>query len=173
MIKKIIKKILELSSKKLPVQYKIGNVKFHNSHVDTLVPQFVEIGDNFVSAPGSIILAHDASLFVHNGTYRIEKTIIGDNVFVGANAVIMPGVTVGNGVIVGAGAVVTKNIEPYMVVAGVPAKVISTVQEYIEKSTKRNVLVKAPDSFNKIKENKRLDIEDILNFREKCSNHFS
>ena len=36
----------------------------------------------------------------------------------------MPGVTIGDGVIIGAGAVVTKNVEPYVVVAGVPAKVV-------------------------------------------------
>lgn len=99
-----IKNILKNKLTKQNILYKIGNIKFHNSLIDTLVPEYVEIGDNFISAPGSIILAHDASLYLHIGKYRIEKTIIGNNVFLGANAVILPGVIVGNNVVIGAGA---------------------------------------------------------------------
>jgi len=77
-----------------------GNKKYYprgmNSLVDTSVPDFVEIGKNFVSAPGSIVLAHDASTITHCDKLRVEKTIIKDNVFLGANAVILPGITVGN-----------------------------------------------------------------------------
>lgn len=53
-----------------------------------------------------------------------EKVIIEDDVDLGIGAIILPGVTVGKGAIVGAGAVVTKNVLPYSVVIGVPAKVI-------------------------------------------------
>jgi len=53
--------------------------------------------------------------------------IIEDYVWIGSNAIIMPGVTVGEGAVVGAGAVVTKDVTPYTVVAGVPAKVIKTI----------------------------------------------
>ena len=49
---------------------------------------------------------------------------IGDYVFIGPRAIILPGVTIGEGAIVGAGAVVTKDIPPYAIVGGVPAKVI-------------------------------------------------
>ncbi|SER25956.1 hypothetical protein SAMN04487944_102108 [Gracilibacillus ureilyticus] len=49
---------------------------------------------------------------------------IGHDVWIGHNAVIMPGVTVGNGAVIGAGAIVTKDVEPYSIVAGVPAKKI-------------------------------------------------
>lgn len=52
------------------------------------------------------------------------KVIIGDNVWIGDNVVIMPDVIIGNGAIIGANAVVTKNVEPFAVVAGVPAKLI-------------------------------------------------
>ena len=73
---------------------------FHsNSLIDTLFPKLITIGDNFTSAPGSIILAHDASTFKHTDYYRTQKTIIGNNVFLGANAIVMPGVTVGDNVI--------------------------------------------------------------------------
>jgi len=152
--------------KKVEFKYKIGNIKKHNSMVDTLIPQMVEIGDNFISAPNSIILAHDASLFTHTGKYRVEKTIIGDNVFLGANAVILPGINVGNNSIIGAGAVVTKDVPENVVVAGNPARIISTVNEYVEKCENRNVLCEAPESFNKLFENMPLSDEDITSFQK-------
>ncbi|WP_066801867.1 CatB-related O-acetyltransferase [Moraxella oblonga] len=52
------------------------------------------------------------------------KTIIGNDVWIGRKAIIMPGIKVGNGAIIGAGAVVTKNVPDYAIVAGVPAKII-------------------------------------------------
>lgn len=53
-----------------------------------------------------------------------KKTKIGNDVWVGANAIIIAGVNIGNGAIIGAGAVVTKDVPPYAVVGGVPAKII-------------------------------------------------
>ncbi|MBI3756320.1 MAG: acyltransferase [Deltaproteobacteria bacterium] len=53
-----------------------------------------------------------------------KKIVIGDNVWIGVNVVILPGVTIGDGAVVGAGSVVTKDIPPYYISAGVPAKVI-------------------------------------------------
>lgn len=50
--------------------------------------------------------------------------VIGDNVFIGARAIILKGVTIGEGAIVGAGSVVTKDVAEYSIVAGNPAKVI-------------------------------------------------
>jgi acetyltransferase-like isoleucine patch superfamily enzyme len=52
---------------------------------------------------------------------------IGDRVFLGANAVVMKGVTIGDGAVVGAGAVVTHDVPPYTVVTGVPAQPTATV----------------------------------------------
>lgn len=53
-----------------------------------------------------------------------EVPVIGDNVYIGAGACILGPVTIGNGSIVGANSVVTKDVPPYCIVAGVPAKVI-------------------------------------------------
>ena len=50
------------------------------------------------------------------------QVAIGNDVWIGAGAIIMPGVSIGHGAVVGAGAVVTKDVEPYAIVAGVPAK---------------------------------------------------
>lgn len=59
------------------------------------------------------------------GNKRIVQEVkLGHDVWIGANAIIMPGLTVGNGAIIGAGAVVTKDIPPYAICAGVPAKII-------------------------------------------------
>jgi len=53
-----------------------------------------------------------------------SSPIIGNDVWIGANAIILQGVTIGDGAIVAAGAVVTKDVPPYAIVGGVPAKVI-------------------------------------------------
>ena len=97
-------------SKDKQINYEIGNKKFHNSLVDSLSPSLIEIGDNFTSGPGSIILSHDASLFMNYGIYKVAKTVIGNNVFIGANAIVLPGVEIKDGAIIGAGSVVTKNV---------------------------------------------------------------
>jgi phosphonate metabolism protein (transferase hexapeptide repeat family) len=55
---------------------------------------------------------------------KAHSVTIGHDVWLGHNAVIMPGVTIGNGAAVGSGAVVTKDVEPYSIVAGVPARKI-------------------------------------------------
>lgn len=176
-MKRILKKILiklgvlKKTSKsatlnKNEVQYKIGNVKHHNSIIDGLIPQLVEIGDDFVSAPGSMILAHDASTYLHTKKHRVEKTIIGNKVFLGAYAVILPGVTIGDGAIIGSGAIVTKNVEPYTVVAGNPARFISSVNDYIKKCEERGVLFETPSFFSKLFDGEKYTPDDREQFQK-------
>lgn len=55
---------------------------------------------------------------------RDHHVTIGHDVWLGHGVTVMPGITIGNGAVAGSGAVVTKNVEPYMIVAGVPAKLI-------------------------------------------------
>ncbi|EHZ2782101.1 acyltransferase [Vibrio parahaemolyticus] len=83
------------------------------------------IGDNVSLSSGSKLITTtldknnlESYKHIHSG---IE---VGNNVQIGANAIVLPGVKIGNNVIVGAGAVVTKNIEDNCIVAGVPAKII-------------------------------------------------
>jgi len=61
---------------------------------------------------------------VKEDTKIVEKTNIGNDVWIGANAIVMPNLTIGNGAVIGAGSVVTKNVPSYAVVAGVPAKIL-------------------------------------------------
>ena len=94
-------------------------------------------------------IASGVRFFTHGGGMmgRVEypdydffgKINVGNNVYFGANSLIMPGVTIGNDVLVAAGAVVTKSIPDGMVVGGNPAKIIGTVKAFIEKNKKFNV----------------------------------
>ena len=68
---------------------------------------------------------------------KVAPVKIGDNVYVGMGAYIMPGVTIGNNVIVAAGAIVTRDVEDNIIVGGIPAKPISTIDEYYERAKNR------------------------------------
>ncbi len=88
----------------------------------------VRIGHHCMCAPRVQILTatHPLDPTERNSGFEYGKPItIGNNVWLGAGAIINPGVTIGDNVVVGAGAVVTKDIAANQVVAGVPAKVIS------------------------------------------------
>lgn len=65
---------------------------------------------------------------------EITKPIaVGDNVYIGNNVIILPGVKIGNNVVIGAGAIVSRDIPDNSVAVGVPARVIKTADEYLEK----------------------------------------
>lgn len=94
----------------------------------------ITIGNNVTIAPQAYLLAHDASTKRELGYTKIGLINIKDNVFIGARALIMPGVTVGENSIVAAGEVVTKDVPANTVVAGNPAQVITTKEEYVNKN---------------------------------------
>lgn len=112
-----------------------------NTRIDGLIPNAVEVGENLISAVGSWILSHDSSLINHIDKVAVRKTIVGNNVFIGLNAIIMPGVNVGDGAIIGAGSVVTKDVKSYTVVGGNPAKFICTVEDYIKRVQEKAILI--------------------------------
>ena len=66
------------------------------------------------------------SAFIRQDAYPIT---IGNNVWIGAGAIILPGVTIGNNVVIGAGSVVTKNIPAYSLAVGNPCRVIKRIDE--------------------------------------------
>ena len=90
----------------------------------------VTIGKNVMMGPEVVVYTsshrHDRTdlPMMDQGSDTVRPVTIGDDVWIGRRAMIMPGVTIGNGVIIGAGAVVTKDIPDYAIAAGVPAKVV-------------------------------------------------
>lgn len=90
----------------------------------------IEIGDDVIMSNKVQVIAHDFSTMHLTGYARFGKVVIGDRVFIGANSTILMNVHIGNDVIIGAGSLVNKDIPDGMVVAGVPAKIICTTEEY-------------------------------------------
>ena len=86
--------------------------------LDKTYPKGIHIDDDSYIASGAIVFAHDFSRNLHLDTF------VGKRCFIGANAIIMAGVSIGNEVIVGSGAIVTKDVPSNCVVAGNPARVL-------------------------------------------------
>ena len=97
----------------------------------------ITIGDNVTMAPRVHILCHDASTKDFLGYTKIGRVNIGDHVFIGAESVVLPGVTIGSNVIIGANSTVTHDIPDNSVAVGSPARVICTLDEYLAKEKKR------------------------------------
>ncbi|MBR4721093.1 MAG: acyltransferase [Clostridia bacterium] len=91
----------------------------------------IEIGDNVTLGNRVQLLAHDDAAEQWLGYRRVGRIVIGDNVFIGAGSTVLPGVTIGKNSIVGAGSLVTKSIPENSVAAGVPARVIKTLDSYL------------------------------------------
>lgn len=108
------------------------NFNFFNSHIDYGHCWLIEIGDD-VTITNSALLAHDASTKLDFGKSKIGRVKIGDRVFIGYGSIVLCDVTIGDDVIVAAGSVVTKSIPSNSVVAGVPAKVIDTKTNFLER----------------------------------------
>lgn len=88
----------------------------------------IRIGDNTLIAPAVKIMSHshfydkEGPIYAQGSSF--QPITIKENVYIGTNASILPGVTINEGCIIGAGAVVTEDIPPYSLAVGVPAKVI-------------------------------------------------
>ncbi len=111
---------------------RLGGVILDPSHC-----HLIEIGDNVTMAPRVHILCHDASTKTFLNYTKIGRVTIGDNVFIGAESVVLPGVTVGSNVIIGANSTVTHDIPDKTVVAGSPARAICSLDDYLNKERER------------------------------------
>lgn len=103
--------------------------------IDVSRPWLLEIGDYCKITPNVTILTHDYSRSVLRRVYgeilaEAGKTVIGNNVFIGMNSIILMGAKIGDNVIIGAGSVVSGTIPSNCVAAGNPAKVIRTLDEH-------------------------------------------
>jgi acetyltransferase-like isoleucine patch superfamily enzyme len=106
----------------------IGDFSFLGRGCEIDVSVSVTIGAHTLLAPGVFITDH-AHRHARNARLdeqgnRNAPVVIGDDVWLGAGSIVLPGVTIGDGAIIGAGAVVTHDVEPYTIVAGVPARPI-------------------------------------------------
>ena len=88
------------------------------------IGRYSMLANNVSVIGGDHIYSNPNKPIIFSGRPVLQKTIIGDDVWIGAFSIIMSGVEIGDGAIVGAGSVVTKNIQPYSIYAGVPAKFI-------------------------------------------------
>jgi acetyltransferase-like isoleucine patch superfamily enzyme len=100
-------------------------------------PAYVRLGDN-VWLTGCALIGHDGSVIMLNRAFglkldRVGKIDIRDNVFIGYKAIVLPGVTIGPNAIVAAGTVVARDVPPNSVVAGVPARVVATLEDHVAK----------------------------------------
>lgn len=110
----------------------VGKNFFANYNCTIIDVAKVIIGDNCQIAPNvSIYTAgHPLHPVARNSLYEYGiEVVIGDNVWIGGNAVILPGVHIGNNTVIGAGSVVTKNIPDSVLAAGNPCKVIREITE--------------------------------------------
>lgn len=125
-------------------------------------PYLIEIGNHVRINSGVNFITHDGGVWVLrelsilNNRESIDKfgTIkIGNNVSIGTNASILPGVTIGNNVVIGFGSIVTKDIPNNCVVAGIPGKIIESIEDYEQKNLKK---------FDYTKKMKRKDKKEYL-----------
>jgi maltose O-acetyltransferase len=97
------------------------------AYLDPGHPWLISIGEESGLSPGVVVLAHDASMQLHTGCTRIARVVIGNRVFVGAGAIILPGSRIGDDSIIGAGAVVRGDVPPGSLAVGNPASVVADV----------------------------------------------
>jgi len=129
-------------------------------------PYMVKVGKDCLISSNVSFLTHDGGVKVLNSLKyfgdvamdKVGRVTIGDNCFIGNSAKIMPGVTIGDNVIVGTCAIVTKDVPSNCVVAGVPARVICTIDEFYEKNSKRFI----PTARMNAEEKKKYILEHVM-----------
>jgi len=153
----------DIQAKKAGVKIGGGNLIY--SHFWGSEPYLITIGNHCQITEG-------VKMFTHGGAHVLRKNDpdfdifgrvkIGDWVYIGNNAMIMPGVAIGDNVLVAAGSVVTKSIPSGVVAGGNPARVICTIEEFKEKNTKFNVRSKSLSYEEKKKMLEKLDVNYFI-----------
>ena len=132
--------------KKQNIFHHFGNYCLWQPYTIPSEPYLISIGDNVRVTAGVRFITHDISpaMFCRAGykhhkscLYYMDKIIVGNNVMIGADSIIMPGVTIGDNVVIAAGAVVTKSVPSGEVWGGVPAKKIGDFFDLVEKRYKQ------------------------------------
>ncbi|MBX3064837.1 MAG: acyltransferase [Anaerolineae bacterium] len=114
-------------------------------------PWLIQIGNRVTITKGVMLLTHDGASRLFRDQLsgssrygnRFAPIIIHDECFIGVNSIIMPGVTIGPNSIVGVGSVVNQDVPPSTVVAGVPARHICSLEEYIERYQEKMIPIES------------------------------
>lgn len=117
----------------------IQNVSFGSE------PFLISIGNHVQITDGTKIFTHGGSFILRDKYPDIDffgKVVIKDNVYIGNNCLIMPGVTIGSNVLVAAGSVVTKSVPDNVVIGGNPAKILCSISDFEERILPKNVNTK-------------------------------
>lgn len=96
---------------------------------DIMFPEKIQVGRNSIIGYNTTILAHEYLI----NEYRLGEVVIGDEVLIGANTTILPGITIGDGATVSAGTLVHKNVPAGAFVGGNPMRIIYTKEEMDER----------------------------------------
>ena len=114
------------------INIRIGNNSYFNMNCTFLDVCEIKIGDNVFVGPNTSFFTACHPIhkdYRYKGLEYGKPIVVKDNVWIGGNVVILPGVTIGEGAVIGAGSVVTKDVEEDTIVAGNPAKVIRRITE--------------------------------------------
>ncbi|USD24820.1 acyltransferase [Flagellimonas marinaquae] len=126
-------------------------------------PWLITIGNKVTITSGVRLLTHDGATWLcedkKGRRYSYKKITIGDNVFIGTNSILMPGVKIDHNVIVAAGSVVTKSVPTGVIVGGNPAKIIGSYEDYILRA-KEEYVTKADMDYNKSKKQRINEVVD-------------
>ena len=117
-------------------------------------PYLITIGNNVRLTNGTKIFTHGGAGILREKYPNIDffgKVVIKDNVYVGNNCLIMPGVSIGSNVLVAAGSVVTKSVPDNVVVAGNPARFLCSLFDFEQRMLEKNVKTKGMSAEEKIK----------------------
>lgn len=154
-LKKIRKFLMSPEKYARHIGVNIGNNNFiPDKNCWSSEPYLITVGSNCQITSGVRILTHGGSNVVRNKYPDFDvfgKVIIGDWVYIGTNSLIMPGVTIGDGALIAAGSVVTKSVPSGVVVGGNPARILSTVDNYIKRNLPFNLDSKKLNTIEKKK----------------------
>lgn len=130
-------------AKKIGVNMPQSGVHIYGHIMWSTEPWLISIGENVHLTDGIKFLTHDGGTLLYRKfvpDLEITKPItIGNDVYIGNNVIILPGVSIGNNVVIGAGSIVSKNIPDNSVAVGIPARVIKSSEEYLDKIKKESL----------------------------------
>jgi len=139
-----------------------GRVRIYGSSYTmfSTEPWLITLGNNVHIVGGTEFLPHDGgTLILRDRVPDLELTkpiSVGDNVYIGSRCLIMLGVRIGCNVIIGAGSIVARDIPDNSVAAGVPATIIKTIDDYLEKAQRDSLHLGHLYSADKARELKKI-----------------